>query len=64
MSHSQITILLATDGSKASLHAAERAVHLAGRLGAKPYVLYAIDKDLAFHAGIHYGDVLVAAIPS
>ncbi len=64
MNHSQITILLATDGSKASLHTAERAVHLAGRLGAKLYILYAIDKDRAFHAGIHYGDVLVAPILS
>jgi len=34
MSDSQQTrILLATDGSKASFHAAERAVHLAGHLG-------------------------------
>jgi nucleotide-binding universal stress UspA family protein len=52
----QIRILLATDGSKASFHAAERAVHLAGHLGAKLYVLYAVDKDRAFHAGIHYGE--------
>ena len=44
MSDSQIRILLATDGSKASFHAAERAVHLAGQIGAKLYVLYAIDK--------------------
>jgi nucleotide-binding universal stress UspA family protein len=56
MSDSQTRILLATDGSKASFHAAERAVHLAGHLGAKLYVLYAIDKDRAFHAGIHYGE--------
>ena len=26
--------------------------------GAKLYVLYAVDKDLAFHAGIHYCDDL------
>ncbi len=58
MSHSQITILLATDGSKASFHAAERAVHLAGQLGAKLYVLYAVDKRRTFHAGIHYGEDL------
>jgi nucleotide-binding universal stress UspA family protein len=56
MSDSQTRILLATDGSKASFHAAERAVHLAGHLGAKLYVLYAVDKDRAFHAGIHYGE--------
>jgi nucleotide-binding universal stress UspA family protein len=58
MSHSQTTILLATDGSKTSFHAAERAVHLARLLGAKLYVLCAVDKDRAFHAGIHYGDDL------
>ncbi len=58
MSDSQTRILLATDGSKASFHAAERAVHLARHLGAKLYVLYAIDKDRAFHAGIHYGEDL------
>ncbi len=56
MSDSQTRILLATDGSMASFHAAEWAVHLAGHLGAKLYVLYAIDKDRAFHAGIHYGE--------
>ena len=56
MDESQTRILLATDGSKASFHAAEQAVHLAGHLGAKLYVLYTIDKDRAFHAGIHYGE--------
>ena len=58
MSDSQPKILLATDGSKASSHAAERAVYLSGHTGAKLYVLYAIDKDRAFHAGIHYGENL------
>jgi nucleotide-binding universal stress UspA family protein len=58
MGDSQTTILLATDGSMASFHAAERAVHLAGELGAKLFVLYAVDKDRAFHAGIHYGEDL------
>jgi len=58
MSDSQPKILVATDGSKASFHAAERAVYLAGHMGAKLYVLYAIDKDRAFHAGIHYGEDL------
>src|SRR5215210_3227347 len=56
MSDSQTRILSATDGSMASFHAAERAVHLAGQLGAKLYVLYAVDKDRAFHGGIHYGE--------
>ncbi len=58
MSDSQTRILSATDGSMASFHAAERAVHLAGQLGAKLYVLYAVDKDRAFHGGIHYGEGL------
>ena len=58
MDESQTRILLATDSSKASCHAAERAVHLAGHLRAKLYVLYAVDKDRAFHAGIHYGEDL------
>ncbi|MDQ3968209.1 MAG: universal stress protein [Thermoproteota archaeon] len=58
MSDSQTRILLATDGSKASFHAAEQAVHLAGQLGAKLYVLYAVDKRRTFHAGIHYGEDL------
>jgi nucleotide-binding universal stress UspA family protein len=58
MSDSQPKILVATDGSKASFHAAERAVYLAGHMGAKLYVPYAIDKDRAFHAGIHYGEDL------
>ena len=58
MSEHQTKILVATDGSKASFHAAERAVHLAGHLRAKLYVLYAIDKDRAFHGGMHYGEYL------
>ena len=47
MSEHQTKILVATDGSKASFHAAEWAVHLAGHLRAKLYVLYAVDKDRA-----------------
>jgi nucleotide-binding universal stress UspA family protein len=58
MSDSATSILLATDGSKASFHAAEQAVFLAGHLGATLYVLYAVDKDRAFHGGIHYGEDL------
>jgi nucleotide-binding universal stress UspA family protein len=60
VSEHQTRILVATDGSKASFHAAERVVHLAGHLRAKLYVLYAVDKDRAFHAGIHYGEDLRA----
>jgi nucleotide-binding universal stress UspA family protein len=58
MSDSPTSILLATDGSMASFHAAEQAVYLAGQMGAKLYVLYAVDKDRAFHGGIHYGEDL------
>jgi len=58
VSDSQTSILLATDGSKASFHAAEQAVYLAGQMRAKLYVLYAVDKDRAFHGGIHYGEDL------
>lgn len=52
------TLLVATDGSEASLHAGERAVGLAGFLGAKLYALYVVDEDGAFRAGIHYGEVV------
>jgi hypothetical protein len=45
------TALVATDGSEAALHAGERAVGLAGFLGAKLYVLYALDEEEAFHTG-------------
>lgn len=58
MSDSQPKILVTTDGSKASFHAAERAVYLAGHMGAKLYVLCAIDKHRTFHGGIHYGQNL------
>ena len=49
---------MATDGSEAALHAGERAVGLAGFLGAKVYVLYVVDDDEAFRAGIHYGEAV------
>lgn len=49
-------LLAATDGSEAALHAGERAVGLAGFLGAKLYVLNVVDEDGAFRAGIHYGE--------
>ncbi len=52
------TLLVATDGSEAALHAGERAVGLAGFLGAKLYVLYVVDEDGAFRAGIHYGEAV------
>jgi nucleotide-binding universal stress UspA family protein len=52
------TVMVATDGSEAALHAGERAVGLAGFLGAKLYVLYVVDEDGAFHTGIHYGEAV------
>lgn len=51
-------LLLATDGSYASLRAAEHAVFLAGVLGAKLYALYVVDEDRAFRTGIHYGEAV------
>lgn len=51
-------ILLATDGSEYSFYAGEWAVHLAGSLGAKLYILYVVDHDWAFHEGVHYGDAV------
>ena len=51
-------LLVATDGSEPSLHAAERAIGLAAFLGAKLYVLYVVDEDGAFRAGIHYGEAV------
>ena len=49
-------VLVATDGSGASLRAGEYAVRLAGGLGAKLFVLCVIDEHLAFHSGVHYGE--------
>ncbi len=51
-------ILAATDGSEVSLRAGEHAVRLAEELGARLVVLYVVDEDAAFHAGIHYGDAV------
>ena len=55
-------ILAATDGSEASLAAGEHAVRLAGELGARLIVLYVVDEDAAFHAGIHYGDAVAELV--
>ena len=52
------TLLVATDGSEASLHAGERAVGLAAFLGARLYALNVVDEDGAFRAGIHYGEAV------
>lgn len=51
-------ILAATDGSVVSLRAGEHTVRLAEELGARLVVLYVVDEDAAFHAGIHYGDAV------
>ena len=52
------SVLAATDGSDVSLRAGEYAARLAGGLGAKLFALYVIDERLAFHAGIHYGELV------
>jgi len=51
-------LLLATDGSRASLRAAEHAAYLARVLGAKLHAVYVVDEDRAFRAGIHYGEAV------
>ena len=50
------SVLVPTDGSECSLHAAEHAVYLAKECGAKLYALNVVNADLAFHAGIHYAE--------
>jgi nucleotide-binding universal stress UspA family protein len=50
------TVLVATDGSEASLRAGEYAARLADGLGAKLFALYVVDGRLTFRAGIHYGE--------
>lgn len=49
-------VLVATDGSEASLRAGEYAARLAGSLGAKLFVLYVIEGYLAFHSAALYGE--------
>jgi nucleotide-binding universal stress UspA family protein len=51
-------ILVATDGSEVSLRAGEYAARLADGLGAKLFILYVVDERLAFHGGIHYGELV------
>jgi nucleotide-binding universal stress UspA family protein len=52
------TVLVATDGSEASLRAGEYAARLAGSLGAKLFVLYVVDEHVTYHAGVHYGEFI------
>lgn len=49
--HTQV----ATDGSEVSLRAGEYAARLAGGLGAKLFVLHAVDERLTFRSGVHDG---------
>jgi nucleotide-binding universal stress UspA family protein len=51
-------VLVATDGSEASLRAGGYAARLAGGLEARLFALYVVDEHLAFHAGIHYGELV------
>ncbi len=51
-------VLVATDGSEVSLRAGEYAARLADGLGAKLFALYVVDEHLAFHGGIHYGELI------
>jgi nucleotide-binding universal stress UspA family protein len=52
------TVLVAADGSEVSLRAGEHAAQLADGLGAKLFALYVVDEHLAFHGGIHYGELV------
>ena len=51
-------ILVGTDGSACSARAASHAIYLAQSLGARLYVLYAVNVERAFHAGIHFGEAV------
>ena len=51
-------ILVGTDGSGCSVQAAAHAVYLARELGARLYVVYSVNVELAFHAGIHFGEAV------
>jgi nucleotide-binding universal stress UspA family protein len=57
-SHEEPAVLVATDGSEVSLRAGEYAVRLAGAFRAKLFALYVVDEHLAFHAGIHYSELV------
>ena len=51
-------MLVATDGSEASMRAAEYAARLASGLGAKLFGLYVVDEHLTFSSGVHYADFI------
>ena len=50
------TVLVATDGSEAALHAGQHATLLAERLHAKLLILAVVDTGEAFRTGVHYGE--------
>lgn len=52
-------ILVGTDGSACALRAGEHAVYLAGRLGAELIALNVVNKDWAYHTGVHYSEAIV-----
>jgi nucleotide-binding universal stress UspA family protein len=52
-------ILVPTDGSSSAFLAGKHAVYLAKSLGANIVALNVVESDLAFRAGIHYGDEIV-----
>jgi nucleotide-binding universal stress UspA family protein len=56
--HEGPAVLVATDGSEVSLRAGEYAAWLAGAFRAKLFALYVVDEHLAFHAGIHYSELV------
>jgi nucleotide-binding universal stress UspA family protein len=49
-------ILIPTDGSDYSYRAGEHAIYLAKLTGARVYILYVVDTDMAFRSGIHYSE--------
>lgn len=51
-------ILVATDGSECSVRAAAHAVYLAEAVGARLHALYSVDRERAFHMGIHFGEAV------
>src|SRR5215211_4693788 len=56
--HEGPAVLVATDGSEVSLRAGEYAAGLAGALEVKLFALNVVDEHLAFHAGIHYSELV------
>lgn len=51
-------ILVGTDGSDCSVRAAVHALYLASGLGARLYVVFCVNIELAFSTGIHFGETV------